>query len=99
MPRVTENDVALAIVRIAASRSNDLCTFHRARVEVPNYVTLSSADLAQSETRPSEPMWHQLIRNIKSHYEAEGNYINDGNLVHVPRKGYMVTAAGKSLLK
>lgn len=99
MPRVTENEVALAVMRIAAGRPNQLCTFNRARNEVPSYVKLSAGDLAQSTTRTNEPMWHQLIRNIKSHHDADGNFINGGLLTHVPRQGYRATKAGLAYLK
>lgn len=44
-------------------------------------------------------MWHQLIRNIKSHYNAEGNFIAEGYLKHVPKRGYQVTSAGVEYLK
>lgn len=99
MPRVTENDVALAVLQIAASQPNDICTFNRARAEVPKYVNFAAADLRCSVTRRREPMWHQLIRNIKSHYTAEGNFIAEGYLQHMPRRGYQATAAGKAYLK
>ena len=99
MSRVTENDVALAVLKIAATKPNDICTLNDARAEVPNYVSLSADDLEQSETRPGEPMWHQQIRNIQSHHDAEDNFIYDGLLEHVPSVGYRATKAGKDYLK
>ena len=99
MPRVTENDVALAVLAIASKQKNLLCTLNRARNEVPSYVNLSKDDLEMSQTRPNEPMWHQLIRNIQSHHETDGNFINDGLLIHIPRKGYQATPAGLTHLK
>lgn len=99
MPRATENEVAIAVMQIAASQRNQICTFNRARNEVPNYVKFSPGDLAQSTTRTNEPMWHQLIRNIKSHHNVDGNFINDVLLAHVPRRGYQVTKAGLADLK
>ena len=99
MPRATENDVALAVLQIAAAQPNDICTFNRARSKVPDYVNFGAADTAVSTTRNGEPMWHQLIRNIKSHHDADGNFINDGYLAHVPRRGYQATIRGKKHLK
>ena len=99
MSRVTENDVALAVLKIAVTKPNDICTLNDARAEVPNYVSLSADDLEQSETRAGEPMWHQQIRNIQSHHDAEDNFIYDGLLEHVPRVGYRATKAGKDYLK
>lgn len=99
MSRVTENEVALAVLKIAAGRPNQLCTLNRARNEVPNHLALGPEDLAESVTRPGEPMWHQQIRNIQSHHGADGNFINDGLLLHVPRQGYRATQAGIKFLK
>lgn len=98
MTRVTENDVALAIVKIASARPDGQCTFDRARSEVPNYVNLDPQDLAMSSTRQGEPMWHQLIRNIRSHHDVPGNFLHDGYLTHVSDVGYEVTAKGNKLL-
>lgn len=99
MARITENDIALAVMKIAAARPNLLCTLTRARNEIPQYVKLSVSDLAQSTTRPNEPMWHQLIRNIQSHHSTDGNFINSGLLLHVPRQGYRITETGLNYLK
>ena len=40
-------------------------------------------------------MWHQIVRNIKSHDGDDNNYIAMGYLEHIPRTGYRVTAAGR----
>src|ERR1700690_4196906 len=93
--RTTENDVAFAACQIAAAQSSGVATFHRMKREIPNHIPLSSADRAQSQTRPNEELWEQLIRNIKSHSGSEGNYIHEGYLDHVPRVGYRITPAGR----
>lgn len=98
MPRTTENEVALAVLKIAASNPAHICTFDEARDEVPNHVHLSAADLQESTTRAGEPLWHQLIRNIQSHHGAEGNFINENLLEHVPNIGYRATKAGLAYL-
>lgn len=99
MSRVNENEVALAVMRIAATKPNKTCTLDQARAEVPRYLDLSKGDLALSDTREGEPMWHQQIRNIQSHHGMEGNFIYEGLLEHVPRVGYRITNAGEKYLK
>lgn len=99
MPRVTEDDVALVVLQIAANQANGICTFYRARAEVPQFLKLSAGDLAPSSTRNGEPMWHQIIRNIQSHHGVDGNYINLGYLRHVPKRGYEATPSGRNYLK
>jgi hypothetical protein len=92
--RVTENQVALAVCQIAANEPNRVATFARLKREIPQRLNLSAEDRIQSATRPNEEMWEQLIRNIKSHSEAPGNYIKEGYLEHLPKIGYRVTRAG-----
>lgn len=82
-----ENDIARGIVQIAKANGG-LCTYKRAYTEIPNHVQLSAANTSPSVTRIHEPMWHQLVRNIKSHDKTPGNFIHDGHLIHVPRVGY-----------
>ena len=94
-----ESDVALAVMRIAAGQPNGITTLHRAKRDVPNLIALSATNLSQSTKRPREPMWHQLIRNIKSHDKSDGNYIQLGYLEHVPRVGYKITSKGQAFLK
>ena len=99
MARASENDVALAILQIAKAQPNKICTFNQARSNVGNYINLSANDLAMSLTRPGEPLWHQQIRNIQSHHDADGNFINSGYLMHVPDRGYKITDLGENYLK
>lgn len=97
--RVTESDVATATLRIAAGRQDGTATFHRLRKELPDYLNLSAADRRQSLTRPNEELWQQLIRNIKSHHEVEGNIICEGYAKHLPRVGYKITDSGRRYLR
>ena len=97
--RVTENQVAFAIVQIAKGMTDGIATLTRCRKEVPNHMALSDADRAESKTRPGEEMWEQQMRNIKSHHEEPGNYICEGYLKHIPKVGYQVTPAGRARLK
>lgn len=84
-----ENDIALGVVKIAQANGG-LCTFVQAYQQIPKYVKLSAANLAASNTRHGEPMWYQLVRNIKSHDKNPGNFIHDGYLIHVPDIGYKI---------
>lgn len=99
MASVGENAIAFAVLQIAAENSNGVATFDRCKKHIPDLVKLTPDDLEDSVTRPNEPMWHQLVRNIKSHHNAEGNYINSGYLAHEPRIGYSITDAGRAYLK
>lgn len=98
MTSTNEQEISEVTLRIAALQTSGVATFRRLRAEIPDHIVLTPLDLAPSATRNGEPMWHQLIRNIKSHFETEGNYIAEGWLEHVPRVGYRITSAGKGRL-
>ncbi len=99
MARKDESEIALGVMRVAAAQKSGVATFKRCRAELPNILNLSAEDNALSGTRPGETMWHQQVRNIRSHYGAEGNAIANGHLEHVSRTGYRITEAGRKHLK
>lgn len=99
MTSTSEREISAAVIRIAAKQKNGLATFKRIYAELPNEITLSASDKLPSSTRNGEPMWHQIVRNIKSHDNTEGNAIFEGLLTHHPRVGYQVTNAGRESLK
>lgn len=96
---VSEAEISVAVLRIAATQPSGVATFHRLRRETPNYVRLSAADRTQSVKRPNEEMWEQRFRNIKSHYAVPGNILFEGYAEHVPRVGYRITPAGRRHLQ
>lgn len=81
-------------MRIAARQSDKIARFKKLWIEIPLEVNLDSADWRGSIPRNDEPMWKQIVRNIKSHSDTEGNYIKIGYLEHIPRIGYKITALG-----
>ncbi|MEI6799129.1 MAG: hypothetical protein WCO04_07930 [Pseudomonadota bacterium] len=98
MTTTNEQQISLATLIIAAAQTNGTASFYRLKVEIPKKIMLTASDWAPSTTRNGEPMWHQLIRNIKSHSVNDGNFIAEGWLEHVPRVGYRITAAGRRYL-
>jgi hypothetical protein len=95
---VAETEMAEAVMRIAAAQSNGVASYSRLRREIPRHVRLTAGDLAMSSVRKGEPMWHQIFRNIKSHFTSPGNAIHEGWLEHVPKTGYRITPAGRARL-
>jgi hypothetical protein len=95
----SEEKIGLAVMQIAAQQINKTATFVRSRIEIPNLVKLNASELAISGPRHPEPMWHQIVRNIKSHHGLYGNFIDRGWLEHVSRVGYKITPSGEAHLK
>lgn len=96
--RVTEEEISIGVVKIAAKQNDLIATFDILRNEIPNYVKLSSQDRAPSDTRNGEELWEQIVRNIQSHHDIEGNFIYEGYLEHILRTGYRVTQTGLKLV-
>ena len=84
MARITEAEIADIVIAILQELPNGEATIAELIEEIPNRVKLSAEDLAQSPTRPNEPMWHQQVRNITSHKGSPGNAIYEGRLVVFP---------------
>ncbi len=94
MARTSEQTISKAVMRIAAKRKDRTATFKRLYAEIPGDVALTQEDCQPSQTRNGEPMWRQIVRNIRSHHQVQGNAIAEGWLEHVPRVGYRITKAG-----
>lgn len=93
--RASEDEIAFGVLVIASFQDNGLASFRRLRRELPFHVRLSSFDTAESITRPHEENWMQTLRLIRRNTHRPGNFVHDGYLVHVPRVGYRITAAGR----
>jgi hypothetical protein len=96
---VGEPEIALGVLQIANRNRDGIATFDQAYAEIPDLVTLDAGNLLPSVTRPGEPMWYQIVRNIVSHRETEGNFIYEGYLQHIPHDGYKILEDGKSYLR
>ncbi|MDP2354490.1 MAG: hypothetical protein Q8M31_00285 [Beijerinckiaceae bacterium] len=92
--RISEIEISRAVMMILADEPGGEATMGRLKELIPSYVTLSEADCVQSTTRPNEELWEQQVRNITSHWQTEGNIINDGYVERV-EGGLRITDAGR----
>jgi hypothetical protein len=95
MSRITEDEIAIAVLHILAAQPNGRATVRKLKAEVPNYVRLSSHDQAGSFTRIHEEIWEQQVRNLKSHSDTPGNIFHEGYVVHIARGVWEITNAGR----
>jgi hypothetical protein len=84
MSRVTEAEVAQAVVDFLEDRASGRAFIQEIIAELPSYLTLSAEDLAPSLTRKNEALWEQQVRNITSHKASPGNAIFESRLVAIP---------------
>ncbi|MEI1246611.1 hypothetical protein [Rhizobium aouanii] len=94
----TESEISEAVLKILAGLPSGKATFRHLIREIPNFVKLTPADHAVSETRPNEHVWEQRVRNISSHRKSEKNYIAAGYLVKV-NGGLQITELGRQHAK
>ncbi len=95
MSRITEDEIAVAVLHILVAQPNGRATVRKLKAEVPGYVRLSSQDHADSLTRVHEEIWEQQVRNLKSHSDTPGNIFYEGFVMHVARGVWEITDAGR----
>lgn len=95
--RVTEDEIATAILRALSDRPNGEASLDELSEQLPRYADLSEMDREASRTREDEELWEQQLRNIVNHRQQPGNIINDGLVEWSPDR-MALTAAGKAWL-
>ena len=96
--RTSEGEIAIAALRIAASRPGGEISTHDLKQEIPGYINLTPGDLQPSQTRPNEELWQQIVGNIICHKNTGGNIICDGYADYTG-SGIRITGAGRAHLK
>jgi hypothetical protein len=95
--RTSEPQIAIAALQIAYDQGGSASTT-KLKDEMPDYINLTPGDLVQSQTRPNEKMYHQIVGNIISHQNTPGNIIFEG-FADRTANGIQITDKGKALLK
>lgn len=83
--RLTEDDIAEGIVKVLRSFDDHEASIGEIKERLPEVLNLSKADRARSDTRPSEQVWEQLVRNIVSHRTVKGNLIQEGVIKYLSK--------------
>lgn len=99
MAKTSEPALGLAVMQVLAAEPDGEATVRTLIANVPNHVQLTEEDHQPSITRPTEEMWEQRVRNLKSHDKTPGNVIGEGFVSHVGRGRYRLTEAGWSHIK
>ena len=99
MTKTSEPVLGLAVMQVLSTQPDGEATVRVLIRNVPSYVRLTAEDQKQSETRPTEKIWEQRVRNLKSHDKTPGNVICEGFVEHVGRRRYRLTKADWMHLK
>ena len=93
--RVTEAEVALAVIAFLRTRSYGEADFNAIFFNLPKYIKLSTADREVSHSRGTEQKWFANVRNIGAHADQPGNAIYEGLLVKRRGGGYQLASKVK----
>lgn len=88
----------IAALRLAASKPGGIATTTALKEEIHNYVDLTPEDLKKSSTRPTEPMYHQIVGNIISHHTSQSNIFQRGLAIYTG-DGIQITDRGREFLR
>lgn len=94
MARSTENVIAFGVLGYLNTLPTGEATIYAIKKNLSNFCNLSAEDQEPSITRTGEEMWEQQVRNIVSHREAAGNYIQSGYLTRTAKR-LAITDAGR----
>jgi hypothetical protein len=82
MTRTSEEHIAKAVVKYLKTVPGQTDIIRNIIAALPDFIQLTPEDEQESETRPGEALWEQIVRNIVSHKNSPGNAIHDGWLAH-----------------
>lgn len=94
MPKITEQQIGEAVLKILATSEGGTATIAGLKESIPSHINLSEEDRKQSDTRPAEEMWEQQVRNLISHRTTEGNIVAEGLATYTPGS-LTITEAGR----
>lgn len=96
--RTSESEIAEAVLSYLVGLPSGEATIADIKRHLRRSFNFTAADKEQSPTRTNEQMWEQLVRNIVSHRNSDGNYIHDRLLEYRPRR-LAITDAGRNCIK
>ena len=98
MQRSNEHDIAFAAMKYLKTCPSKSASTSNVKKHVPNYISLTEDDRAQSPTRDNEQLWQQVVGNIVSHRnDSPDNFINRG-LIDYDSGTWTLTSAGEAYL-
>ena len=96
--RTTETVISRAVLIILAQSQTGELSIDEIKGLIPDHVQLTPQDMVLSDTRPKEPLWEQIVRNIVSHQTNDNNIIAQGYATHPKRGSLKITDAGRTYI-
>lgn len=96
--RLREPEARLLVLKIAAGMPDRRATTEQLIDNAAQLFSPTEIDLIQSRSRPNQPQWHQIIRNVISHRASLYGPFSQGYAERI-RGGLSVTKAGIDYLR
>lgn len=97
--RTNEQEMALFVMLLLGRTSKGCLNLNQLRTKIENSGILTKEDCEPSSSIPTQPKWHQILRNINCNRETGSNFIHAGRLEHKQGGGYCLTEDGRKFLK
>lgn len=95
----SESEIAIGALQIMRESGGEASV---AKIEenIPNYVQLTAADKARSQTGSGEPLYALIVRSIVSHRACTGSIIFEGYATYDEDRNVLaITNAGRAYLE
>ena len=96
--RLRESEARLLALKIAAECKNFEASTTYIKERIPEIVPLTAKDLEQSQSRPREKLWQQIVGNVISHSGSSRSIFARG-YANRTKNGIKVTTRGVNYLK
>ena len=97
--RTTEQEMALFVMMLLGKTEDGCLSLDQLRAQIEPSGLLTEEDKVLSQSRPAEPKWHQILRNINCNKETGNNFIHAGRLEHMHGGGYCLTEEGQQFIQ
>lgn len=95
--RLREPEARLLALKAAAREPGRQASTETLIDNIAHMTALSEVDLRPSKTRPAQPQWHQIVRNVISHRANPNGPFQQGYATRIPG-GLAVTEKGMDYL-
>ena len=99
--RAFENQIGIAVLRFLTTCPHGEAPTRLIKRGIHEFVELSEADMAPSQTRRGEPLYKQITGNVVCHrHDMPGNIVYDGYAEYLGRRrGLRITDRGRQYLR
>jgi hypothetical protein len=93
MPRLTQQQLGLAVLHILAAQPDGEASLETLRAELPKHLSLSAEDREGNATKDDD-IWKQQLSRLKASDATPGNIFRDYHVITATSGGWRITPNG-----